>query len=60
MVRCKSVAEDKIIAVALLTQRDLEVIGTGLGRVFPVEEVEGFEDLLAQLEHVEPTQLRAN
>jgi hypothetical protein len=44
---------DKIVAVGLLTQRDLQALGSGFDRAFPVEGLEGFEDLLAQLDHVE-------
>jgi hypothetical protein len=45
----------KILAIALLTRRDLEVIGAGLERVFPVEGLEGFADLLARLDRAGAT-----
>ena len=34
----------------LPNERDLDVLRTGLRRRFPVEDLDGFEDLLAQLE----------
>lgn len=44
---------DRIVAVGLLTERDLEVLGTGFTRAFPVKELSGFEDVLAQLDRIE-------
>lgn len=52
-VRFAAMAEDKIVAVALLTQRDLDVIGTGLDRIFRIETSEEFDDLLAKLDTVD-------
>ncbi|WP_294443298.1 hypothetical protein [uncultured Sphingomonas sp.] len=46
--------DDKIVAVAFLTQQGVEVLGEHLGRVYPVEGLEGLEDLLARLDEVEP------
>jgi len=42
------------VAVALLTQRDLNVLGQGFRQSYRVHGAEGFEDLLAQLNDVEP------
>ena len=47
--------KDPIVAVALLTQQDLDVLGQGFRRSYRIHDVHGFEDLLAQLEHVEAT-----
>lgn len=47
--------KDRIVAVGLLTERDVKVLGQGFDRLFPLESIEGFEDLLAQLDAVEPT-----
>jgi hypothetical protein len=44
---------DKIMAVGLLTRRDLDVLGTGLQRLFPVDEAHPFTDLLQALDAVE-------
>jgi hypothetical protein len=44
--------QDRIVAVGLLTRHDLEVLGQGFRRSYRVRDVEGFEDLLAKLEHV--------
>ena len=49
--------KDRIVAVGLLTQRDLEVLGTGFHRLFSVnaddDENDGFADLIAQLDKIE-------
>ena len=46
------------MAVGLLTQGDLAVLGQGYRRAIPVSGLEGFEDLLAQLDIVEATPRR--
>lgn len=43
---------ERIVAVALLTQRDLDLIGTGFRRLFTVDEPDAFADLLAQLDTI--------
>jgi hypothetical protein len=43
---------EKIVAVGFLTRRD-QAFGSGFDRAYPVEGLEGFEDLLAQLDNVE-------
>ena len=48
--------DSRIVAVGLLSRRDLEVLGTGFTRAFPVKDLAGFEDLLAKLDHVSPVQ----
>ena len=51
--------KDRIVAVGLLTQRDLEVLGTGFHRLFSVnaddddDEDDGFADLIAQLDKID-------
>jgi hypothetical protein len=44
---------DNIVAIGLLTQRDLQALGSGFDRAFPLAGLEGIEDLLARLDHVE-------
>ncbi|MCC2977054.1 hypothetical protein LK533_10260 [Sphingomonas sp. PL-96] len=44
--------DGKIVAVALLTRRDLEAFGSCLERVFPVGENDAFEALVDRLEAV--------
>lgn len=41
---------DRIVAVGLLTARDLEVLGSGFRRVFPVDQNTEFEDLLRAID----------
>ena len=49
--------KERIVAVGLLTERDLEVLGTGFHRLFSVnaddEEDDGFADLVAQLDKID-------
>ncbi len=49
--------KERIVAVGLLTQRDLDVLGTGFHRLFSVDAEEdgddGFADLIAQLDKIE-------
>jgi len=54
--------KERIVAVGLLTQRDLNLLGPTFERVWPVEDVPQFDELLQaideadmQLRH-EPTQ----
>ena len=44
---------DRIVAIGLLSQRDLEILGDGFNRCFPVEHDDLFDDLLAKLDRVE-------
>ena len=37
---------ERIVAVGLLTARDLEMLGSGFRRMFPVERDTSFDDLL--------------
>lgn len=48
-------AKEKIVAVGLLTEHDVRVLGQGFDRLFPIEDLSGFEDLLAKLDDVEAT-----
>lgn len=43
---------EKIVAIGLLTQRDLDVLGTGFKRVFPVEQDDSFADLIDRLDAI--------
>ncbi|WP_287978736.1 MULTISPECIES: hypothetical protein [Sphingomonas] len=45
------------MAVGFLTQRDLDVLGSGFRRIVPLADDRAFDDLLAQLDqvHAEPT-----
>jgi len=43
----------KIVAVGLLTQRDLEVLGDGFTRLWPVDRTPCFPDLLQAIDEAE-------
>ena len=51
-----SIRRDRVVAVGLLTARDLEVLGQGFTRLFPVDSDDVFSDLLIQLGQIERQQ----
>jgi hypothetical protein len=44
---------NRIVAVGLLCQRDLEALGAGFKRAYPVENVSSFDDLLKAIDAAE-------
>lgn len=42
-----------IVAIGLLTQRDLDVLGTGFRRAIPLTGAGDFDDLLAAIDEAE-------
>jgi len=44
--------KDKIVAVGLLTEHDVRVLGQGFNRLFPVEDASSFDDLIAALDEI--------
>ena len=44
---------ERIVAVGLLTQRDVEVLGVGFRRLYPIENTVAFDDLLRRLDQIE-------
>ncbi|MBA4091009.1 MAG: hypothetical protein C0494_10490 [Sphingobium sp.] len=44
--------DDRIIAVGFLTQRDIDMLGDGFKRHFPIEYEDMFADLVARLNDV--------
>lgn len=47
-----SVTSDRIVAVGLLTERDVTALGKSFRRLYPVEDDGSFDDLLAKLDEV--------
>ncbi|MBN2973178.1 hypothetical protein JW805_14260 [Roseomonas aeriglobus] len=47
---------EKIVAIGLLTQRDLDLLGSGFERAFSIQEDDVFADLIARLDHIPPVQ----
>jgi len=45
--------QERIVAVGLLTTRDLERLGSGFRRCFPVSDDEKFEDLLRAIDEAD-------
>ncbi|MCF8709236.1 hypothetical protein [Rhizorhapis sp. SPR117] len=44
---------DRIVAIGLLTERDLELLGTGFDRAFPVDETPCFGELLRAIDEAD-------
>ena len=42
--------KDRIIAVGLLTERDVTLLGPTFDRLWPVEDAPGFDDLLEAID----------
>jgi len=43
----------KIVAVGLLTQRDVDVLGHGFSRLWPVDETPCFTDLIQAIDNAD-------
>jgi hypothetical protein len=54
-----ALAQEHIVAVGLLTTRDLERLGHGFKRCFPVSDDSKFEDLLRAIDAADAASLRA-
>jgi hypothetical protein len=46
-------AEDRIVAVGLLTQREVELLGHGFSRLWPVDESPCFSELLKAIDEAD-------
>lgn len=46
-------AQDRIVAIGLLTRRDLSVLGPAFSRVWPVEEAPSFNELLRAIDEAD-------
>lgn len=44
---------DRIVAVGLLTDRDLSLLGSSFARVWPVEEAPHFHELLSAIDNAD-------
>ena len=51
------VDRQNIIAVGLLTQRDLDILGSGFRAAIPLQDAAGFEDLLHAIDAAEQKSL---
>lgn len=45
--------QERIVAVALLTRRDLKLLGPTFDRLWPVEDAPGFEELLRAIDEAD-------
>lgn len=46
-------AEERIVAVGLLTQREVELLGHGFSRLWPVDDTPCFADLLRAIDEAD-------
>ena len=46
-------SQERIVAVGLLTQRDLELLGHGFSRLWPVDQTPCFTDLLSAIDEAD-------
>jgi hypothetical protein len=47
------VAEERIVAVGLLTQREVELLGHGFSRLWPVDETPCFTELIKAIDEAD-------
>lgn len=50
--------QGRIVAVGLLTQRDLDVLGSGFKRAFPLNHSTDFDELLKRIDESENREAR--
>jgi hypothetical protein len=48
-----SIMQERIVAVGLLTQQDLNLLGPTFQRAWPVEDVPAFEELLRAIDEAD-------
>ena len=53
-------AEERIVAVGLLTQREVELLGHGFSRLWPVDETPCFTELIKAIDEADRELERAN
>jgi hypothetical protein len=46
-------AQERIVAVGLLTQREVELLGHGFSRLWPVDETPCFTDLIKAIDEAD-------
>lgn len=45
--------QDRVLAIGLLTRRDLELLGPTFDRLWPVDEASAFPDLIAAIDEAD-------
>ena len=53
-------AEERIVAVGLLTQREVELLGHGFSRLWPVDETPCFTELIKAIDEADRELERAH
>lgn len=49
-MRSTDLAQERIVAVGLLTQREVELLGQGFSRLWPVDETPCFTELIKAID----------
>ena len=44
---------DQVVAIGLLTERDLSVLGEGFHRAYPISRTDAFNELLREIDRAE-------
>ncbi|HET6940674.1 MAG TPA: hypothetical protein VFH89_00790 [Sphingomicrobium sp.] len=55
-----SIVGERIVAVGLLTQREVELLGHGFSRLWPVDKTPCFTDLLRAIDEADEELIRAH
>lgn len=50
-------SDEEFVAVGLLTQRDLDLLGSGFCRIYPLADTTDFSALLARIDEVDKARL---
>ena len=52
-MRSTDLAQERIVAVGLLTQREVELLGHGFSRLWPVDETPCFTELIKAIDEAD-------
>ena len=55
-----SIVGERIVAVGLLTQREVELLGHGFSRLWPVDRTPCFTDLIKAIDEADEALLKAH
>ena len=51
-------SNEPFVAVGLLTRRDLDVLGSGFRRAYPLKDIEDFTSLLIRIDEVDRRRIK--
>jgi hypothetical protein len=53
LARSHTMNQDRVLAIGLLTRRDLDLLGPTFDRLWPVDEAPAFRDLIAAIDEAD-------